>query len=79
MIEKDALREYQAEKNASSLDGCPGLRSAIRERGDWVGLELLKARVRRIKGQREAVAVGVVIGVLVVLLGQVVLGSLGMA
>lgn len=71
-IETDSLLEYRANNNASSLDGCPGLRSAMRERGDWVALTLLKARVRRIGGQREAVVVGVVMGVLAVLCGQVV-------
>lgn len=44
----------------------------MRERGDWVALTLLKARVRRIAGQREAVVVGVVMGVLAMLCGQVV-------
>lgn len=76
-IETDSLLEYRANNNASSLDGCPGLRSAMRERGDWVGLTLLKARVRRLGGQREAVVVGVVMGVLAVLCGQVVLRMFG--
>ncbi len=76
-IETDSLGEYQAEKNARSLDGCPGLRSAMRERGDWVWLVLLMAWVRRMRGQREAMGVGAVIGMVVVLGGQMVLGRLG--
>lgn len=76
-IEKDSLLAYQAKSNSSSLDGCPGLRSAMRRRGQWVRWELVKARVRRVVGQREAVAVGVVMGVVLVLGMQIVLGGLG--
>ena len=68
MVEKNALLGYRAEHNAASLDGCPGLRSAMRERGERVGWEVVKARGRRIVGgQREAVGVGVGIGVLLTL------------
>ena len=48
------------------------MRSAMRERGDWIPLELVKARARRLGSQKGAVVVGVVIGVLAVLVGQVV-------
>ena len=48
------------------------MRSAMRERGDWIALELVKARARRLGSQQGAVGVGVVIGVLTVLVGQVV-------
>lgn len=78
-VEKDSLRAYQAEKNACSLDGCPGLRSAMREKGEWVVWELLKARVKRVGGQREAVVVGAVIGGVMVLVVQVVLGMMGLS
>ncbi|KAK1239495.1 hypothetical protein MKX07_008983 [Trichoderma sp. CBMAI-0711] len=49
---------YQVTNNCSSLDGLPGLRAARREAGQrlWVGD--LKARVRRIASEGEAVAVG---------------------
>ena len=49
----------------------------MREKGDWVGLVLLKARVRRIGGQMEAMAAGVVLGVLVVLVLEFGLGWIG--
>ncbi|CAD6569713.1 MAG: hypothetical protein ASARMPRED_003115 [Alectoria sarmentosa] len=33
-VETNTLLDYQAENNASSLDGCPGMRSAMRDRGE---------------------------------------------
>lgn len=78
MIDKNKLLDYQAANNSFSLDGCPALRSAMRDRGDWVGVTLLRARMRRIGAQREAVLVGVVIGVLLVFAGQMVLQFLGL-
>ena len=62
MIEHNKLRDYQAQWNHNSLDGLPGLKVARRDRGEvlWVGD--LKARVRRLAGQREALLVGVVMG-----------------
>lgn len=65
MIEHNKLREYQAQWNHSSLDGLPGLKVARRDRGEvlWVGD--LKAWSRRVVGQREAVLVGVVVGMVV--------------
>lgn len=69
-VETDTLLEWQAEYNSSSLDGCPGMRSAMRGRGERVWVSLLQARMRRIGKQREAVLVGVVIGVALVVCVQ---------
>ncbi|RFU77639.1 pyridoxamine phosphate oxidase family [Trichoderma arundinaceum] len=54
---------YQVTNNCSSLDGLPGLRAARREAGQklWVGD--LKARIRRIASEGEAVAVGFLLAV----------------
>ncbi|UKZ82030.1 hypothetical protein TrVFT333_009812 [Trichoderma virens FT-333] len=56
--QNNKMLSYQIEKNCSSLDGLPGLRAARREAGQrlWVGD--LKARIRRIASEGEAVAVG---------------------
>ncbi|KAF6228886.1 hypothetical protein HO133_006998 [Letharia lupina] len=76
-VETNTLLDYQAEYNSSSLDGCPGMRSAMRDRGDRVWVTLLKARIRRIGTQMEAVLVGIVLGVALLAFAQVTLRSLG--
>ncbi|KAL7799793.1 hypothetical protein V8C37DRAFT_92457 [Trichoderma ceciliae] len=55
---------YQVTNNCSSLDGLPGLRAARREAGQrlWVGD--LKARIRRIASEGEAVAAGFLFAIL---------------
>lgn len=78
-IETNTLLDYQAENNSSSLDECPGMRSAMRDHGDRVWFTLLKARMRRIGAQREAVLVGIVIGVALLLSVQRMARSLGTA
>lgn len=50
--------------NTRSLDGLPGLKSARRERGEWVLLGDSAAAARRIARQREALLVGVLLGFL---------------
>lgn len=70
MIEKNALLDWQAKWNSSSLDGCPGMRSAMRDHGDRVWVTLAKARLCRIFVQREALFVGWVLGVVWVLFVQ---------
>ncbi|KAH0543397.1 hypothetical protein FGG08_002255 [Glutinoglossum americanum] len=64
MCEKGEIISYQAEWNADSLDGLTGLRSAMRSRGQRIWWEGFKAWLRRMVGQREAVFVGIVIGLL---------------
>lgn len=77
-IETNTLLDWQAEYNSSSLDGCPGMRSAMRDHGDRVWVTLLKARIRRIGTQTEAVLVGIVLGVALLAFAQVTLRSLGL-
>ncbi|KAL7950949.1 hypothetical protein V8C42DRAFT_134553 [Trichoderma barbatum] len=62
-VQTNKTLSYQVTKNCSSLDGLPGLRAARREAGQrlWVGD--LKARIRRIASEGEAVAVGFLLAV----------------
>lgn len=58
---------YQMTNNCRSLDGLPGLRAARREAGQrlWVGD--VKARMRRIAAEGDAVAAGFLLAVLLYL------------
>lgn len=78
-VETNTLLDWQAEYNSSSLDGCPGMRSAMRDHRDRVWLTLMKARMRRIGAQSEAVLVGVVLGIALLLSMQMMSRSLGIA
>ncbi len=74
-VENNELLDYQAEYNSSSIDGCPGMRAAMRDHGDIVWLTLARARVRRIVVQKEALTVGVALGmVLLLVLGMLLRG-----
>ncbi|CAM6102778.1 unnamed protein product [Calypogeia fissa] len=57
-VEKKQLQAYQQEWNSDSLDGLTGLRAARRGRGDILWYTDLRASLRRILAQREAVAFG---------------------
>lgn len=72
-IESNRLLDYQAEMNSSSLDGCPGMRAAMRDHGDIVWLTLAKARVRRIAAQTEAFTVGIALGMVLLLVSEMLL------
>lgn len=76
-VETNTLLDYQAEKNSGNLDGFPAMRSAMRDRGDKVWLALLKARLRRIGTAWDAILVGIVLGVALLLSAQVMLGRVG--
>lgn len=69
-IEKGELREYQTKNNAFSLDGLPGVRIAIRDSGKSVWWAKMTAWVRRTGAQMEALALGMVMGCLMLLLAQ---------
>ncbi|KAL9027960.1 MAG: hypothetical protein Q9196_003599 [Gyalolechia fulgens] len=71
-IEKNELRKYQAGNNAYSLDGLPALRAALRDAGKSVLWERISARGRRVIGQKETLGMGVVMGILMVFLWQMV-------
>lgn len=53
------------------------MRSAMRDHGERVWLTLLMARARRIRTQREAILVGIVFGIALLLSAQVMLRRLG--
>ena len=57
--------------NVKSLDGLHGLRAARRDLRQWLWLEDAKARVRRVMALKEALIVGIVIGVLLALLPRI--------
>lgn len=69
-IEKNQLHAYQKEWNASSLDGLTGLRVARRDAGERLWVIEVTAHVRRISAQKEALLVGIGIGLLLVLVVQ---------
>lgn len=78
-VETNTLLDWQKEYNSSSLDGCAGMRSAMRDQGSMVWFALLKARMRRIGMQREAVMVGVVLGLAGLVSVQMILRTLSFA
>jgi hypothetical protein len=57
-IEKNTLHAYQQKNNSDSLDGLTGMRVSRRDRGETLWLTDTQAWLRRILGQREALAVG---------------------
>lgn len=69
-IEKNQLHAYQKEWNANSLDGLTGLRVARRDAGERLWVTESTAHVRRIAAQKEALLVGIGIGLLLILVVQ---------
>lgn len=63
-VEKGQLGEYQRVWNRDSLDGLPGMRTAMRENGEWLWWGDVKAFVRRVAGTGDVLAVGVGLGAL---------------
>ena len=76
-IRKGELQQYQAASNAHNLDGFGGMRAAARDRGERLWLVRRKDQVRRIAGQSEAVIVGLVMGVALLLWAQLLAQRLG--
>ena len=76
-IESNGLLDYQAECNSSSIDGCPGMRAAMRDHGDVVWFTLARARVRRMAAQKEALIVGIVLGMVLLLVSEMLLRRFG--
>ena len=72
-IENNQLLDYQAENNSGSLDGCPGMRTAMRDHGDNVWLTLTRARAQRIAAQKEALIVGIALGMVLLLSSEMLL------
>ncbi|KAM0244776.1 hypothetical protein ACHAQJ_010718 [Trichoderma viride] len=61
--QNNKLLGYQTTNNCNSLDGLPGLRAARREAGQMLWVGNLKARIRRIASEGDAVAVGFLLAV----------------
>ena len=78
-IESNQLLDYQAEMNTDSLDGCPGMRAAMRDHGDMVWLTLAKARIRRILAQTEALTVGIALGMVLLLVSEMLIRQFGVS
>ena len=78
-IESNQLLDYQAENNSSSLDGCPGMRAAMRDHNDIVWLALTRARVRRIAAQKEALVAGIALGMLSLLILEMLSRQIGVS
>jgi hypothetical protein len=63
-IENNEMIAYRKKWNVDSLDGLTGLRTARRDRGEILWLTDLQAWCRRIWEQKEAVAFGFVLALL---------------
>lgn len=69
-IEKNQLHAYQKEWNANSLDGLTGMRVARRDAGERLWATETIAHLRRIAAQKEALLIGIGVGVLLILVVQ---------
>lgn len=66
MAAKDgALEKYRENNNWRSLDGCPGLKAARRDRRQWLVVEQTKARALRMVRQWDAFLLGVLLVMMV--------------
>jgi hypothetical protein len=63
-VEKNSMFDYQSTKNAYSIDGLPGLRSARRATGQSLILTDAKAWARRIAAEWQAVVTGFVLAII---------------
>lgn len=71
-IERKEMMDFQKLNNAFSMDGLPGLRSARQAQDQNFAAEDTKAWLRRVKRQWDAVALGVGLGIfLMIVLGLV--------
>ena len=72
---KNKTRDYQAEWNAKSLDGLPGMRVARKDNGEVLWWGDLKERLRKASGHKDGLGIGFVLG-LVLAWSLKVLGGL---
>ena len=73
-VKENRLRPYQAEQNARSIDGLPGLTAARRDAGEWVWLGDLAAKLGKVNQEKTSVLVGFLLGVGVYFAGNLVRG-----
>ncbi|KAF4621541.1 hypothetical protein G7Y89_g14533 [Cudoniella acicularis] len=69
-VEKNEIGAYQMKNNAESLDGLPGLKSARRDRGEWIPFVDARVWAKGVLVERGALTVGFLMGVVMVLLMQ---------
>lgn len=71
-VESNAMLEYHYEANVESIDGLPGLKAARRGVGQKLWLVDIGARVKRTLAQREGIAFGFVLALLMYLVTMLV-------
>jgi hypothetical protein len=71
-IEANTLHKYQKEWNYDSLDGLTGLRVAMRDKGEVLWIKELQASFRRIMAQREALAIGFILAIILFIIVKLV-------
>ena len=57
-IEKNEMFKYRQNNNHDSLDGLTGLKSARRDRGEQMWVADIRAWLRKVWGQKDAILVG---------------------
>ena len=67
---KGTMASYQAEHNARSLDGLPGLRAARKDMGETLLWGDMRSRVGRLWEEKISVCIGFLLAVLVYLVGR---------
>jgi len=71
MESKGKMHDWHKQHNADSLDGLTGMKMARRARGQWMLLEDFKVTARRISNQKEALATGLVLGMLLMVFSRI--------
>jgi hypothetical protein len=62
--DNNTVRSYQAETNATSMDGLPGLRSARRDTGEWMVVTSVKHGFKRAMAEKGGILFGFLLAVL---------------
>ena len=77
-VEKGHMELYQQAANVRSLDGCGGLRAARRGKGEWLLVHDSLIWLRRVTKQWEAVVLGFVLAILLMVFLRVANQMLGL-
>lgn len=77
-IEKGVIDEYRIKMNTRSKDGCAGLKVARRQKGENLLLHDCMIWLRRTIKQREAILLGAVIAMCVMILLRAATQALGL-
>lgn len=75
-VNKNALNDYMVTFNTRSLDGLPGLRAARRWKGEWLWVEDARSWMTKKFGYPEAILLGIVIGIFLVMLAPLLRAAL---